>query len=92
MLDGALIGAAGGALIAWRWEDGEQLLHFASLGAVAGGALGLAVAITAAVTGLDREEAAFTPSRRPGAVALVLQAATARDGSAVWMPALAGRY
>jgi hypothetical protein len=79
--DGVFVGALVGAAAAYHYDDREEILHFASLGALAGGGFGLLVATWATF---------FSPATTVAAPAVSLVAG--RDGRAIWLPAIAARY
>jgi hypothetical protein len=85
MFDGAVLGAVGGTVAALAMHDGEQVLHGASIGALAGGGFGLCAALWATFS----SDAPVASAR--GSLALTLLVRTGpRPGVPAWLPGLAG--
>jgi hypothetical protein len=83
---GAAAGAIAGGLAALSTKEGEHVLLGASIGVLAGSAVGIGL-------GIVEGNRASSPRRSAApAVSLALGAAAGADGSAVWMPAVAGRF
>jgi hypothetical protein len=85
--DGAVLGAIGGGVAALAMHDREQLLHGASIGALAGGGVGLLAALWATF-------ASDPPvASRPDSLAFTLLVHDrAIRRSPPWIPGLGGRF